>query len=69
MFLSYIPDQQTTCRIGNRVYNTFFPPDYCCGIRPLLLRRPKVVFFGAQAEKALFFFFFGAASLWCTAAK
>ena len=27
-------------------------------IRPLLLRRPKVVFFGAQAEKNVFFFFF-----------
>ena len=26
--------------------------------RPLLLRRPKVVFFGAQAEKKRFFFFF-----------
>ena len=27
-------------------------------IRPLLLRRPKVVFFGAQAEKNVFFFSF-----------
>ena len=31
-------------------------------IRPLLLRRPKVVFFGAQAEKNVFFLFFSAPS-------
>ena len=38
--------------------------------RPLLLRRPKVVFFGAQAEKKRFFlFFFGTVSLWCSAAQ
>ena len=35
-------------------------------VRPLLLRRPKVVFFGARAD---FFFFFDAVSLWCSAAK
>ena len=38
--------------------------------RPLLLRPPKVVFFGAQAEKnRLLFYFIRAASLWCSAAK